>query len=75
MRGGATLANLAAGDLHPSLPPADAFTAIHAFQVPPALLPGLLVLLPPCHVTNDLRSNIEFASPCIGNKRFGIDTR
>lgn len=33
VRSGATLANLAAGQLHPSLPPADAFTDIYAFQV------------------------------------------
>lgn len=33
VRSGATLSNLAAGQLHPSLPPAAAFTDIHAFQV------------------------------------------
>jgi len=33
VRSGATLGNLAAGQLHASLPAAKAFTEVHAFQV------------------------------------------
>lgn len=33
VRSGATLGNLAAGQLHASLPAAEAFTEVHAFQV------------------------------------------
>lgn len=59
VRGGATLANLAAGDLHPSLPPAADFTEIHAFQVLCNVPPAFRLAQHRCHVTVCSRNAIR----------------
>jgi hypothetical protein len=74
VRGGATLANLAAGDLHPSLPPAEAFTAIHAFQVPLLCCLASLCASPP-RLQPITRRKTEPANPCIVFSSFSTDTK